>query len=102
MLNSSRIGKIRVEEWIRGRMLPTPMSPKLLRRAVRGLNLFLSGGTNTIPEPVFGRNQRGNVDRVGNRPSIDHEPDLVDFGTETCIKVVRYNRTNRTVSEEQQ
>ena len=76
-----------------------PMSPKLLRRAVRGLNLFLSGGTNTIPEPVFGRHQRGNVDRVGNRPSIDQEPDLIDQRTETCVKIVKYDRRMRKVSE---
>gem|GEM_PF-6320456 len=82
------------------RTLYTPMTPKLLRRAVRGLNLFLSGGTNTIPEPVFGRHQRGNVDREGNRASIDHEPDLIDIKNETCVKIVKYDRRTRKVLEE--
>lgn len=82
------------------RKVRLPMSPKLLRRAVRGLNLFLSGGTNTIPYPVFGRHRRGNVDRVGNRPSIDHEPDSINPKNETRVKVITYDRKNRTVSEE--
>jgi hypothetical protein len=76
------------------------MSPKLLRRAVRGLNLFLSGGTNTIPDPVYGRDQRGSVDRVGNRASIDDEPDAAPMEGETVVKVVRYDRRNRTVTED--
>ena len=75
------------------------MSPQLLRRAVRGLNLFLSGGTNTIPDPVYGRHQRGNVDRVGNRPSIDQNPDVIDANTELRVKVIKYDLKNRTVSE---
>ena len=76
-----------------------PMSPKLLRRAVRGLNLFLSGGTNTFPDPVFGRHERGSADRVGNRGSIDHDPDAIDPTNETRVRVIRYDRKNRKVSE---
>lgn len=61
--------------------------------------MFLSGGTNTIPDPVYGRHERGNVDRVGNRASIDQEPDAIDVEEETVVKTIIYDRRNRTVSE---
>lgn len=75
------------------------MSPKLLRRAVRELNLFLSGGTATFPEHVFGRQRRGSVDRVGNRGTLDDEPDSVDLEGEMHIKIIRCDRKNRTVEK---
>ena len=75
------------------------MSPKLLRRAVRELNLFLSGGTATFPEHVFGRHRRWSVDRVGNRGTLDSEPDKVEPEAETRIKVIRCDRKNRRVEQ---
>ncbi len=75
------------------------MSPKLLRRAVRELNLFLSGGTTTLPNQVYGRDQRGSTDRVGNRAALDDEPDAAHETHERQVKVVRYDRKNRRITE---
>ena len=97
--STSYINQKSFDSYFDPRTVNVPMSPKLLRRAVRGLNMFLSGGTNTIPDPVYGRHERGNTDRVGNRASIDHEPDVIDPTKETIVKVITYDRKNPAVSE---
>lgn len=81
-------------------MAPRLMERAGLRSAVRELNFFLAGGVPTEPEPVYGRTDRGNVDRVGNRTELGEDYTDVDLAREQKYKVLRYDFRNRSFKRE--
>jgi hypothetical protein len=67
---------------------------------VRELNFFLAGGVPTEPEPVYGRTDRGNVDRIGNRSELGEDYTDVDLTRERRYKVLHYDFEKRSFRRE--